>query len=107
VIRRADLVSPNDLSSTVDAPGNRAAGGQGVVEGGEDAATKEEAVGGAIVVIPDDLACAVDALCNRGAARGKRIIEADVAAPDVEETVSPAKVTEASDNLARVVDVLR
>ena len=71
-------VIPNDLARIVDAECRGALGGQGVVEGGIDAAAKEEPVGaGGVSVSADDLAHMVDAFCG-GALGGHRIVESDV-----------------------------
>src|SRR5207244_11334001 len=60
----------------------------------------------AVLVIPDDLARGVDAVCN-GAPGGQGIVNGGVGATAKEEAIEAAGVRVNPDDLARVVDAVR
>jgi hypothetical protein len=106
-------VPPHDLPRIVDAKWKGAGGRQGFVEGGKGAARRERIRGeekaveriSVIVIVPDDLAHAIDAGWYRALGARRRIIKRGVHAAAIDESVIVAGVIEIGpDDLARIVD---
>src|ERR1043166_7628983 len=98
---------PTDLACIIDAEGPRAAAGQRIMQGGEDAAAQEEAVvegAAGVGVIPDHLACIVDAVYKGAAAVGVGVLERGEVALAREEAMKSAGVFVIPDDLVRGVD---
>src|SRR5205823_12224579 len=95
------------LARSVDARYLGSVNAQGIVDGGVViTAGIDEAVRviAGIKVIPDDLACRVDAGCNR-AVGGQEVVEGGVIAAAIQEAVRGIATIEIiPDDLARVVD---
>src|SRR5262249_21296172 len=82
-------------------------GAEGIVDGGVGAAAIQEAVRHliAVEVIPDDLACVVDAFCNC-AADTQRIFKGGEVAPAVEEAIVSGVALITAYDLASGVDAM-
>src|SRR5207253_1328572 len=80
-------------------------GGRGNVDGGVETAAQKETVqfAGAVRVEADDLACIVDAGCNR-ALGAQRVVASGVNAAAQQESVLAAGVVKSPHDLAGVVD---
>jgi len=99
------VVMSDDLARGVDAGGLAAEGGEGIIDGGENAPAEKEAMGVALRESTDDLPRVVDAECPGVGGEGQGIVDGGEGAAAQEVSVRAVGVAELSDDLAHVVDV--